>query len=176
MSFSLGHLSLLMSLFFVHWKSQFLPEFLFILSVRCLVVSMLARFQSPLTFETLPKSKPPNSEHSGQIETLEEIDFSSAGTKRDINKDRWPSENDIKMHRCYDSFCAFFLRSVYDRFEFDLNQSIWWFPCSFHLKKVSNMFPVSTPGACMALLWWSIHAGSMENWCRFHVGSVVSCV
>ena len=43
--------------------------------------------------------------------------------KRDINKDRWPSENDIKMHRCYDSFCAFFndqftidLRSICDQF------------------------------------------------------------
>ena len=86
--------------------------------------------KSTLESLALPTSKPPSNKHSGSIETLEEFDFSSTETKRNISKDRWPSENDIKTHRCYNSFCAINLLTI------DLRsiciKAFWWFPRSFH--------------------------------------------
>ena len=111
------------------------------------------------TLETLalPTSKPPSNEHSGEIEILEEFDFSSTETKRNISKDRWPSENDIKTHRCYNSFCAINLVTI------DLRSICIKASDGFHVVSIknSNMFPVSTPDDCMA-------SSLMEYPRRFH--------
>ena len=109
-----------------------------------------------------PHLKPWPCQHQNRqatnTEILEEFDFSSTETKRNISKDRWPSENDIKTHRCYNSFCAINLVTI------DLRSICIKASDGFHvvsIKKNSNMFPVSTPDDCMA-------SSLMEYPRRFH--------
>ena len=130
--------------------------------------SKLRITKSTLETLVLPTSKPPSNEHSGKIEILEEIDFSSTESERNISKDRWPSENDIKMYRCYNSSCAINLLTI------DLRSICIKASDGFHvayIKKKSRTCSLYLHLVLVwRLLWWSFHAGSMENWCRFHGG------
>ena len=86
---------------------------------------------------------------------------------RNLSKDRWPSENDIKTHRCYNSFCAINLVTI------DLRSICIKASDGFHVVSIKKTRTCSLYLHLMIvwrLPWWSIHAGSMENWCRFHGG------